>query len=119
MRRRNLSGLTFVTSSPSRKTLPEVGSMRRLIIFIVVALPHPDGPTSTTISPAGICLRRFSTDGWACEGKSFVRRTRGIITSRRWLVRKPLPVMQPPRVDPLSHDHEQPLEEEGQHNNSE
>ena len=28
-----------------------VGSIKRLIIRIVVVLPHPDGPTSTTISP--------------------------------------------------------------------
>ena len=29
-----------------------LGSMIRLIIFIVVVLPQPDGPTSTVSSPA-------------------------------------------------------------------
>jgi hypothetical protein len=33
---------------------PELGSMMRLIIFRVVLLPHPDGPTSTRMSPLGI-----------------------------------------------------------------
>ena len=31
---------------------PVVGSISRLIIFIVVVLPQPDGPTSTASSPA-------------------------------------------------------------------
>ena len=51
IRRRRLSWFTPVTSSPSRKILPLEGSIRRLIIFIVVVLPHPEGPTRTTISP--------------------------------------------------------------------
>ena len=46
-------GRRAVTSSPSRKIRPLVGSISRLIIFSVVDLPQPDGPTSTTISPAG------------------------------------------------------------------
>ena len=32
---------------------PLVGSIRRLIILMVVVLPQPDGPTSTQISPSG------------------------------------------------------------------
>ncbi|MNP79559.1 hypothetical protein D3C76_1774360 [compost metagenome] len=33
-------------------TLPEVGAIRRLIIFSVVLLPQPDGPRNTQISPS-------------------------------------------------------------------
>src|SRR6188472_1576924 len=43
-----------MTSFPSRKIRPLVGSIRRLIIFSVVDFPHPDGPTRTTSSPAAI-----------------------------------------------------------------
>ena len=32
---------------------PEVGSIRRLIIFRAVVLPQPEGPMSTHTSPAG------------------------------------------------------------------
>jgi hypothetical protein len=42
---------------------PEVGSLSRLIIRIVVVLPQPDGPTKTTISPAGISSETSSTAG--------------------------------------------------------
>ena len=48
------TGSAWVTSSPSRKMRPDVGSISRLIILSVVVLPQPDGPTSTQISPAGI-----------------------------------------------------------------
>src|SRR3954454_17184697 len=52
MRRRSLTGSSVVTSRPSRKIRPLVGSISRLIIFNVVDLPQPDGPTRTTTSPA-------------------------------------------------------------------
>ena len=42
------------TSWPPMRISPDVGSTRRLIIFIVVVLPQPDGPTKTTSSPAGM-----------------------------------------------------------------
>src|SRR5262245_854719 len=61
MRRRNRTGSSDVTSRPSRKIRPLVGSMRRLIIFSVVDLPHPEGPTSTTISPAATSRSSSST----------------------------------------------------------
>jgi hypothetical protein len=32
---------------------PEVGSIKRLIIFSEVVLPQPEGPTKMTISPDG------------------------------------------------------------------
>src|SRR6266516_4056323 len=35
--------------------------MRRLIIFSVVVFPHPDGPTSTEISPSGTSRDRLVT----------------------------------------------------------
>jgi len=47
------------------RMLPSLGSMSRLIIFRVVVLPQPDGPTNTTISPAGMVRFTFSTAG-AC-----------------------------------------------------
>ena len=51
MPRRSCTGSTPVTSRPSISIVPVVGSISRLIIFRVVDLPHPDGPTSTTVSP--------------------------------------------------------------------
>ena len=57
-------GRRRVTSSPSRKMRPAVGSISRLTIFIVVVLPHPDGPTSTQISPSGTSSERSSTATW-------------------------------------------------------
>ena len=63
MWRRSSSGSRLVTSSSPIRMRPLVGSMRRLIIFIVVVLPQPDGPTSITISPAGISIEMLSTAG--------------------------------------------------------
>src|SRR4051794_31052656 len=40
-----------MTSRPSTKIRPLVGSISRLIIFNVVDLPQPDGPTRHTTSP--------------------------------------------------------------------
>ena len=47
-------GLTQVTSSPSRTTLPEVGSSKPAIIRSVVVLPQPDGPSSEKNSPVAM-----------------------------------------------------------------
>ncbi len=63
MRRRSSSGELWVTSSPSSRMTPLVGSMMRLTIFIVVVLPQPDGPTSTTISPCGTTRSSSRTAG--------------------------------------------------------
>nr|WP_277529240.1 hypothetical protein [Cohnella rhizosphaerae] len=41
-------------SLPSMEIRPLVGSTSRLIIFIVVDLPHPLGPISVTSSPSAI-----------------------------------------------------------------
>ncbi len=43
--------------------LPAVGSINRLIIRMVVVLPLPEGPTSTTVSPAGMVMDTDSTAG--------------------------------------------------------
>ena len=40
-----------------------VGSISRLIIFSVVVLPQPDGPTRTVIPPSGMIRSRDSTAG--------------------------------------------------------
>jgi len=48
--------------------LPSVGSISRLIIFSVVVLPQPDGPTNMTIFPAGISSVRPSTAGFFWPG---------------------------------------------------
>ncbi len=43
--------------------VPDVGSTSRLIIFSVVVLPQPDGPTSATISPSATSSDRSVTAG--------------------------------------------------------
>ena len=43
--------------------VPEVGSMSRLIIRMVVVLPHPEGPTKTVVRPAGSSSEMWSTAG--------------------------------------------------------
>src|SRR4051794_38717822 len=68
MRRRRWTSLSLVTSSPPISMVPEVGSIIRLIIRIVVVLPHPDGPTNTTISPAGIFMLILSTAAFCWPG---------------------------------------------------
>src|SRR5690606_1724155 len=72
MCRRSSSGWRLRTSSPPMRISPEVGSTSRLIIFIVVVLPHPDGPTKTTSSPAGMSRVTLSTAGAGCPGYCLV-----------------------------------------------
>src|SRR5262249_22494539 len=43
---------------------PDVGSIRRLTIFKVVVLPHPDGPTRTHTWPAGMASESARTASW-------------------------------------------------------
>src|SRR5918997_551565 len=122
IRRRRLSGLTFVTSSPCKKILPEVGSMMRLIIFIVVVLPHPDGPTKTTISPSGISSERLSTAGCVWPGKTFVKSSSRIIISGAFAepsFPKPLSVMQTPRSSKFPEHRKEPVEEQCQYDDGE
>src|SRR3954452_21236491 len=61
MLRRSFTASARVTSSPPSRMRPEVGSTSRLIMRIVVVLPHPDGPTSTAIAPAGTSNESSST----------------------------------------------------------
>src|SRR6476469_3504716 len=61
MPRRNLTGSTLVTSLPSTVSVPDVGSIIRLIIRIDVVLPQPDGPTNTVNVPSGASSVRSST----------------------------------------------------------
>ena len=65
MLRRRVSASRVRLSSPSIVIVPEVGSMRRLIIRIVVVLPQPDGPTNTVVRPAG-----SSSETWSTAGRS-------------------------------------------------
>ncbi len=57
-----------VTSSPSMRMRPPVGSISRLIIFSVVDFPQPEGPTKMTVSPALISIDTFSTAGCGLPG---------------------------------------------------
>src|SRR6266542_856995 len=50
---------------------PEVGSIRRLIIRMVVVLPQPEGPTRTTVWPSGTSSERSFTASLADPGKRF------------------------------------------------
>lgn len=52
-----------MTSSPLIRMEPLDGSINLLIILSVVDLPHPEGPTRTTVSPAPIRMVTLSTDG--------------------------------------------------------
>src|SRR5436190_9841851 len=45
-------GLGSFRSTPSVKTLPRSGRTNPATMFINVVLPHPDGPTITTVSPS-------------------------------------------------------------------
>ncbi|CAB4642839.1 unannotated protein [freshwater metagenome] len=60
------------------KIFPDVGSMILLIIFIVVVLPHPEGPTKTTHSPAGIVKENSLTAAFSVFGYRFVKRSKRI-----------------------------------------
>ena len=52
-----------VTSSPSTKMRPLVGSISRLIIRSVVVLPQPEGPIRAAVIPSGISMVTASTAG--------------------------------------------------------
>src|SRR5437588_9429804 len=59
-------------SLPSTSIVPELGSIRRLIIRMVVVLPHPDGPTRMTVSPSPTSSEKLSTAAVAAPGKRLV-----------------------------------------------
>src|SRR5437870_2015955 len=58
-----------MTSAPPTRMVPEVGSISRLIIRIVVVLPQPEGPTSTVVSPSGTSRLRPATAGFFAFAK--------------------------------------------------
>ncbi len=45
----------WVMSRPSSRTVPAVGSSSRVMRRAVVDLPHPDSPTSPSVSPRPMC----------------------------------------------------------------
>src|SRR5918996_3309453 len=85
-----------MTSSPPIVIRPAVGSMSRLIIFIVVVLPHPDGPTRTTVSPLPISRERSPTAGARAPGKRLDTFRREIMVSATRLPGAQYPTRPPP-----------------------
>src|SRR5579859_1852190 len=57
--RRSHSGSRSRRSTPSRKTAPSVGSIKRGIKLTSVLLPLPVWPTIATVAPAGISSEMF------------------------------------------------------------
>ena len=55
--------LTFVISSPSKTTCPDVGSMSLRIIRPSVVFPHPDSPTRPSASPEAMVRSTPSQSG--------------------------------------------------------
>ena len=58
--------------------VPDVGSTSRLIIFSVVVLPQPDGPTRATTSPSAMSSERSPTAARADPSKRLWTSTREI-----------------------------------------
>ena len=54
-------GLAAVTSLPSNWMVPDVGGSRPAIMFMVVDLPHPEGPSRTRSSPSAMSMCRSWT----------------------------------------------------------
>src|SRR5215468_2166806 len=67
---RSLGALSFTTSPPIRSS-PSVMSSRPAIMFSVVDLPQPDGPTRMTNSPSAMSRLILSTAS-APSGKRLV-----------------------------------------------
>src|SRR5688572_20906294 len=61
MERRSVTSSMPEVSRPSMEMVPEVGGIRRLIIFMVVVLPQPDGPSRTQTAPEGTSMSTAST----------------------------------------------------------
>ena len=52
--RRSASPCSFVSSVPSKRTVPETGGGSCITARPVVDLPHPDSPTSPSVSPGAM-----------------------------------------------------------------
>ena len=63
-----------ISSSPSKRTEPEVGSTRRSTDLAVVVLPQPDSPTSARVSPRSSVNDTPSTARTAGRGACSQRR---------------------------------------------
>src|SRR5579875_3187964 len=87
---RSFTGLTVDTSAPSTITVPEVGSIIRLIIRIDVVLPQPDGPTKTVSAPRGTSRVRLST--------ATVASPYTLVTLSKLIKSSPIPVSLPDRM---------------------
>src|SRR5690348_13030941 len=61
-RRRSCGGIVRM-SLPATVIVPDVGSIRRLIMRRVVVFPHPDGPTRHATSPGASSNDRSPTAG--------------------------------------------------------
>ena len=73
MLRRRFTGSVCITLRPATVTLPESGSIMRLMMRIVVVLPQPEGPMSTQTPPPGIVNVSRSTAGCAVPSNRFTR----------------------------------------------
>ena len=60
---RRLFGGRSVTSSAPKRMRPEVGSTKPPIIWRIVLLPDPDGPSSVTKEPPAISSETSETTG--------------------------------------------------------
>src|SRR5262249_45849944 len=69
-------GGTWPTSTPLKQMLPDVGCSMPAIMFIVVVLPHPEGPSSATNSLSG--MNKVSASTAVTEPNTFVRSFRSI-----------------------------------------
>src|SRR5687768_16438798 len=94
--------------------------MMRLIIFIVVVLPHPEGPTRTTISPSYISIERSSTAASPWAGKTLVRSSRRIMVSAVCVFSSvALSVTDTPRSRQFANQIEERVEQQRQHDDAE
>lgn len=78
MLRRNWTGFSRSTPSPSISTVPLVGSTIRLIMRRIVVLPLPEDPTSTVICRDGTTSEKSST-ATVPSGKRFVTERNSIM----------------------------------------
>src|SRR5690349_20806582 len=88
------SGPGPLTGRPSRSTRPSVGATNPATMFIIVVLPHPDGPMTATKSPSPIaydtssttrsrpCFDANSIDTWSKTMRGPVVIMRGLRPSR-------------------------------------
>src|SRR5437879_8723005 len=106
-------------SRPSMVIAPDVGSMSRLIIRMVVVLPQPDGPTNTTISPAGMVVEKSSTAGSCCPGYRLVTASSTISAPCRgssdWGVAVDVSVTDSPRCGEPADEGEDGVQQQRQH----